>query len=144
MPKKIILVKKWGMYPVGHVFENPSLVTIKALCYDQTIGRLVGDDYLIDHWRRQDRATKQLLAEAKGQAEPTPGETPITQEEKDVWKEQLEKEKQTVTFDDIVEEAIPETLPIAAQKVTKKKAVTKLKKKKRAAPKRRKKVQRKK
>ena len=127
MSRKIILVKKWGMYPAGHVFENPSDATVKSLCYDHDFGKLVGDDYFLRQLRSEKRATAQLFAEAK-------------QQKDDVWKKHLDKEKQTATLDDKEDFSdIVETLPVKEHKVTEKKAVTKSKKKKRAASKKRKK-----
>lgn len=117
--RKIVLKKAWGMFPKGHVFENPSLVTIRTLCFDQNFGRLVGDKEILEIWKRQQIATKQLLAESDAGGGP----------HKDVWKEQLDKEraKETVELDGIVEdfEGKTETLPAAEHKVTKKKPAPK-------------------
>lgn len=113
--RKIVLKKAWGMFPKGHVFKNPSLVTIRTLCFDQNFGRLVGDREILGIWKRQAIAAKQLLAESDA------GDG----SHKDVWKEQLDKERgtETIEFGSIVKdfEGKTEMLPVAEHKTTKKK-----------------------
>jgi len=115
--KKIILVKKWGMYPVGTVFENPSLTDIIALCHIQKFGQLIGDDYTLDMLRRREETPEKLLKEARDQESGIQGN--------DVWKDQLEKEKkkekETLSLNGTIEDFsdIVETLPVTAHKATK-------------------------